>query len=434
MLKNYLKQAWTLMRQNRLFTGIYVVGTGLSIALVMTLFIILYVKFAPIYPEYNRDRTLVLKPIKRYPKGKPDNWNINGGVAYYVVDQLLQGLPHVEHVAGSMIAFWENYQVSAAEVKPFSAMPRYVNGAFWQVFGFRFLDGKSFTQEDVKARAKVAVLGESLARRLFATTQGLVGRHFTFNGCDYRVCGVVSDVSNATPETSGDLWVPLLNASELPEQLDNQGLLGNVSAYLLVDDEENLETVRSEVQDVFHRYSQQDKDYEYDLMGQPDKYWVSTFRQDVERAPDMGELTKTFLYILLALLFIPALNLSGMISSRMDSRIAELGIRKAYGATRRQLLQQVLCENLVLTVLGGLAGLVFSYLIVLTANDWILTLFDKNIYDTSLSTSFTAEMLFNPAVFGCTFAVCVVLNVVSALVPALGALRHPIMESLNMKR
>ncbi len=434
MLKNYLKQAWTLMRQNRLFTGIYVVGTGLSIALVMTLFIILYVKFAPIYPEYNRDRTLVLKPVKRYSKGKPDNWSINGGVAYYVVDQLLQGVPHVEHVAGSMIAFWENYQVSAAEVKPFSAMPRYVNGAFWQVFGFRFLDGKSFTQEDVKARANVAVLGESLARRLFATTQGLVGRHFTFNGCDYRVCGVVSDVSNATPETSGDLWVPLLNASDLPEQLDRQGLLGNVFAYLLVDDEENLETVRSEVQDVFHRYSQQDKDYEYDLMGQPDKYWVSTFRQDVDRAPDMGELTKTFLYILLALLFIPALNLSGMISSRMDSRIAELGIRKAYGATRRQLLQQVLCENLVLTVLGGLAGLVFSYLIVLTANDWILTLFDKNIFDTSLSTSFTPEMLFNPAVFGCTFAVCVVLNVVSALVPALGALRHSIMESLNMKR
>ena len=74
MLKNYFKQAWTLMRQNCLFTGIYVVGTGLSIALVMTLFIIFYVKFGPVYPEYNRDRTLVLKPIKRYPKDKPESW------------------------------------------------------------------------------------------------------------------------------------------------------------------------------------------------------------------------------------------------------------------------------------------------------------------------------------------------------------------------
>ena len=437
MLKNYFKQAWTLMRQNRLFTGIYVVGTGLSIALVMTLFIIFYVKFAPIYPEYNRDRTLVLKPVKRYPKEKPDDWNINGGVAYYVVDQMLPGLPHVEQVAGGLIAFGGNYQVSTAEVKPFKAMPRYVNGAFWQVFGFHFIDGNSFTQEDVKARAKVAVLGESLARRLFATTQGLVGRHFAFNGCDYRVCGVVRDVSNATPETSGDLWVPLLNASgisDISEQLDNRGLLGNVFAYLLVDDKENLETVRSEVQDVFRRYSQQDKEYEYDLMGQPDKYWISTFRQDFDRAPDMAELTKTFLYILLALLIIPALNLSGMISSRMDSRIAELGIRKAYGATRRQLVQQVLCENLVLTVLGGVLGLVFSYFIVLTASEWILTLFDKYIHDISLSTSLTPEMLFNPMVFGCTFGVCLLLNVVSALIPALWALKNSIVASLNTKR
>lgn len=431
MLKNYFKQAWTLMRQNRLFTGIYVVGTGLSIALVMTLFIIFYVKFGPVYPEYNRDRTLVLKPIKRYPKDKPENWNINGGVAYYVVDQMLPGLPHVEQVAGSVPL--ESCQVSATDVKPFKVFPRYANGAFWQVFSFRFLEGNPFTQEDVEAKTPVAVLSRSTAKRLFATDKGVAGRHFALNGRDYRVCGVVTDVSNATPDTAGDLWLPLLNAAGISKEPGVWGLLGSVHACLLVDDTKNLETVRSEVQDVFRRYSLQDKDYEYDLMDQPDPYWLSTFRQDVDKTPDTRELAKDFLYILLALLFIPALNLSGMISSRMDSRIAELGIRKAYGATRRRLLEQVLCENLLLTLLGGLAGLLFSYLIVLTASDWILTLFDKGI-DTEFPTSVTPEMLFNPAVFGCALAVCVVLNVTSALVPALGAIRHPIMESLNMKR
>lgn len=431
MLKNYFKQAWTLMRQNRLFTGIYVVGTGLSIALVMTLFIIFYVKFGPVYPEYNRDRTLVLKPIKRYPKDKPENWNINGGVAYYVVDQMLPGLPHVEQVAGSEPL--ESCQVSATDVKPFKVFPRYANGAFWQVFSFRFLEGNPFTQEDVEAKTPVAVLSRSTAKRLFATDKGVAGRHFALNGRDYRVCGVVTDVSNATPDTAGDLWLPLLNAAGISKEPGVWGLLGSVHACLLVDDTKNLETVRSEVQDVFRRYSLQDKDYEYDLMDQPDPYWLSTFRQDVDKTPDTRELAKDFLYILLALLFIPALNLSGMISSRMDSRIAELGIRKAYGATRRRLLEQVLCENLLLTLLGGLAGLLFSYLIVLTASDWILTLFDKGI-DTEFPTSVTPEMLFNPAVFGCALAVCVVLNVTSALVPALGAIRHPIMESLNMKR
>ena len=68
--KLYMKQAWNLMKQNKLFTGIYVVGTALAIAMTMTVFIVLYVKFAPIYPEYNRDRTLVLKHVVRTNKDK----------------------------------------------------------------------------------------------------------------------------------------------------------------------------------------------------------------------------------------------------------------------------------------------------------------------------------------------------------------------------
>ena len=432
MIRIYLKQAWELFRQNRLFSTIYIIGTGLSIALVMTLFIIFYVKFAPVYPEYNRERTLVVKATKRNPKGQPQNWNINNGIAYWAVDGLLAEVPHVEAVAGSMLDIWGNNQVSATDVKPFKVVPHYANGAFWQVFSFRFLEGRPFTREEVEAKEKVAVLSESLAKRLFATTRGLAERHFSFNGQDYRILGVVQDVSNATPASAGDLWVPLSNVANIERM--GQGLLGSVCAYLLVDDADHVDDVRAGAEDAVHRYSQQDKDYEYSLMGQPDPYWLSTFRQDIVKEPDTAELAKDFLYILLALLFIPALNLGGMISSRMDSRIAELGIRKAYGATRRRLLEQVLCENLLLTLLGGLAGLLFSYLIVWTASDWILTLFDEYVLDAAIPTSLTPEMLFSPAVFGCTLCVCLLLNVVSALVPALRALRHPIMDSLNSKR
>ena len=56
-------------------------------------------------------------------------------------------------------------------------------------------------------------------------------------------------------------------------------------------------------------------------MQQPDDFWKSTFRKNSCEAPDWGELLKGLIYILLALLFIPAMNLSGMISSRMDPPI-----------------------------------------------------------------------------------------------------------------
>lgn len=74
-------------------------GTGLSIALIMTLFIIFYVKFTPIYPEYNRDRILVIKSVKRVAKKNSFNWSLNHGTTYYMVNELLKDLPHLEACA-----------------------------------------------------------------------------------------------------------------------------------------------------------------------------------------------------------------------------------------------------------------------------------------------------------------------------------------------
>ena len=61
-MKNlFLRQAWTMMKQHRLFTGMYLIGTAVSIALAMTLFIIFYIKLGPVYPEYNRHRMVVIE-------------------------------------------------------------------------------------------------------------------------------------------------------------------------------------------------------------------------------------------------------------------------------------------------------------------------------------------------------------------------------------
>ena len=94
--KLYMKQAWNLMKQNKLFTGIYVVGTALAIAMTMTVFIVLYVKFAPIYPEYNRDRTLVLKHVVRTNKDKSSGqW---GGDMSHKMRDMLCELPHLDKI------------------------------------------------------------------------------------------------------------------------------------------------------------------------------------------------------------------------------------------------------------------------------------------------------------------------------------------------
>lgn len=146
MIKLYLKQAWTLIKQNKLFTSIYVVGTGLSIALTMTMFIIFYVKFAPIYPEYNRDRMLTIKAMKCYPKTNKESWNCNGGASYYLVDKMLKDLPHLEAIGAGTQDFMGNNTIALPDKKEVMEVnPYYADSGFWSVFSFRFLTGKPFT-------------------------------------------------------------------------------------------------------------------------------------------------------------------------------------------------------------------------------------------------------------------------------------------------
>ena len=64
------------------------------------------------------------------------------------------------------------------------------------------------------------------------------------------------------------------------------------------------------------------------------------------------------------ILLIPMINLSGMVGSRMEARMGEFGVRKSFGAWRGDVLQQITGENLLLTLLGGVLGLVLSYVLL----------------------------------------------------------------------
>ncbi|MDE6371639.1 MAG: FtsX-like permease family protein, partial [Duncaniella sp.] len=141
------------------------------------------------------------------------------------------------------------------------------------------------------------------------------------------------------------------------------------------------------------------------------------------------------LLILLALLIVPALNLSGMIAGRMDSRQQELGIRKSFGATRRRLISQVLWENLFLTIIGGIIGFIITWIVLSSRAISLFTSIGAAPYSTMLNNAIemhlTSDMIFAPVIFVFVFLICVVLNIMSALIPAWNALRNPIVKSMK---
>ena len=437
MIKTYLKQAWAMMKQNRLFTSIYVAGTALSVAFTMILFIIYYVKFAPIYPEYNRNRTLVINNLRTETNGG-NNWSCNAGVSSKMIG-LLKDLKHLDKMgAASQMGGFLGLSLTLPESnETYTPIIQLVDHGFWEVFTFNFISGKPFTEVDVESNLPKAVISESMANRYFATSDA-TGKYLDFDGNKIQVCGVVKDGSTASMTTMGEVYLPLYFSGLLVQHEDDVSLTGSIALYLTASSSDDIEMLRMEVQEVVKQYDLQYEDMVNNLIGQPDVWWKSYFRESCGLEPDISASVRGILYMVLALLFIPAMNLCGMISSRMDERLSELGVRKAYGATNRSLIGQVLTENLLLTVVGALIGLALAYFIVLTGSEWVMKIMDAGNALSGMKVTypmtFHLEMLINLPLFLTGLGLCLILNLVSALVPTVLALRHPIIYSIHSKR
>ena len=168
------------------------------------------------------------------------------------------------------------------------------------------------------------------------------------------------------------------------------------------------------------------KDSEVQLMGQPDDFSTQKSRKYSNQSSSMYvDILKNIIGISIILL-VPAINLSGITYTRMRWKQAELGLRRAFGATRKNLLWQVLNENLVLTVIGGAIGLLLSYFSIWLMDDWLLQDSKGNV------ASMNSAMI-SPMVFFIAFAFCLVLNLLSAYIPARKVAHTPIVTSLNQK-
>ena len=213
--------------------------------------------------------------------------------------------------------------------------------------------------------------------------------------------------------------------------------IGSFSLTFLVKDDDQARALQAEVKDVTRRLNLEHKgQWEMNLWEQPRTHALSVFQSYAAQEFNFWAKVRYFGLMILVLLLVPALNLSGMIASRMESRLAEMGVRKSFGAGRGKLLGQVMWENLLLTLLGGVLGLIVAWLAIYAGREWLFYLLEDSaeIIPEGANTYVSGEMLFAPLVFICAFLLCVMLNLLSALLPAWLSLRKPIVYSLYERR
>lgn len=426
MLKQYIKQAWRVLRENPVLSAISIFGTALAICMIMVLVMTHQVKNAPYPPEVNRDRTLYVKWMTA-----EDNEGIsnNGIVGSTFAREVFKSLKSAEVVSVA------TYMPEAVIVSPVGTKKgtsfdkRLVDEAFWQVFEFDFIAGVPFTKADVDAGLKKAVISESVAKKTFGKTN-VVGERIMLNYTEYEVQAVVKDVSTLFSAAYSQIFTPL-GSEELANDDYSEGISGMNRVYILARSPKDFDKIREEAEANRLKYNAGTVSYKALFRDQPDDHFSYTIRssanQDIDRKGEIRTLVITFILLLI----VPAINLSGITISMMRKRLSELGLRRSFGATKGDVLRQVLFESFIQTLFGGAIGLIFSYGAAYLLKDMLLKDFAMTF--TSGDLNINLFSLITPTIFLSAFLFCLLLNLLSAYVPAWRVSRVSIVESLQSK-
>ncbi|MEG1563250.1 MAG: ABC transporter permease [Bacteroides sp.] len=428
-IEHYFKQAVFLLQENRLLSFISVAGTAFAIAMIMVVVITLRASVSPLAPENNRDRMLLVKSMRCTSKAN-ENWKSHGPLSYTAGKECFKKLTTAEAV--SLTTFSADEMLASLPAgEKMSCDVKQVDADYWRIFRFAFLSGKPFTTADFEAGLPRVVITEKIARKLFGTTDG-VGRTMLLNYAEYVVSGVVKNVSKLTSDAYAQAWVPFTSTDMVNNQW-NENTMGTLRVYILARSADDFAAIRRESGLLCQRYNATLANYVVDYLEQPDTYFESAKRYSSNNLPDIKGAVITLIAAIAILLLVPAINLSGITLSRMRKRLPEIGVRKAFGATQGELMTQVLSENLLLTLLGGAAGLLLSYASLYLLSDMLFNSGSGGSYGVNGVNTVSTGLLFSPAVFFAAFGFCLLLNMLSAGIPAWRASRTTIVDALNQR-
>ena len=421
-----IRQAFTILKQNPLLSTISILGTAFAITMIMAIVITWQTKYADLEPEVNRSRCLYFSAMHVQGKENKD-WNNFGKPSAAFMKECIQPLPEVEACTAFSTADVALVSLTDGnnrlKVDAMSTDPD-----FWKIFKLQFLDGKSFTEAERGGDMQSVVFSASVARKLFGTTEA-AGRQMLLNREVVRIIGVVKDVSVTAKDAYAQVW-SMYHSNEL-NVTGWWSYNGNRTIAVLARTPDDFPAIKQGVEKRVKDVNAGLEQRQIDIMEQPDNIVAHVNHVWSNIGPNLPMLYLQYGIALFIILLVPSLNLCGLSNSRMQQRVSELGVRKAFGATDGTLVRQILNENLVLTLIGGVVGLIFSYLAVYAMRTWLFTNSDN--IGTAGDFSLSMGALFSPAVFVLAFVFCLLINLLSAGLPAWLATRRTIVDSLNDK-
>ncbi|MFS2019790.1 ABC transporter permease [Massilia sp. CT11-108] len=401
MLRNYLLTAYKVFMRRKLFTAINLACIVLTLVVLMVISALLDTAFWPTGVEGRSDRLLQVYGMRSESvndKGLPTGLR-TGLLGYKTISRYLMPLQSVERVSAitttSEVSVYQGDRVSRLDM-------RRVDANYWKIMQFKLLAGRLPDEDDDRLGRMVAVVNATTARQLFPGAAA-VGQRISVDGQAFEVIGVVADVIHIN--AYADIWAPL---ATFPSSNYRDEYTGMFAALLLARSPADLPRIRADVE----RVARTIQPVGTQIFGKT-TFWADTKLDVVARALQGRESyvdsggRRLLLMIaggMLVFMLLPALNLVNLNMGRIMERSAEIGVRKAFGATSLQLAGQLVVENVLLCLAGGLLGLACAQGVL-----WWLEASQLIPY---------LEVHLNPTVFGCGMLLAFVFGLLSGAIPA----------------
>jgi putative ABC transport system permease protein len=286
-----------------------------------------------------------------------------------------------------------------------------VTGSFFSILGAKARLGRVFDENDDQINGpNVVVLSDRLWRERFGSNPNVVGQAITLNQQSSTVIGVMP-ASFEFPK-GVDLWKPLLTSMD-PRTLENRGAVF-LQAIGRLKPGVTHSQAEAELNTIIARVAAQHPETK-----------ASGYRVVLTPLSDhlFGNAKPALWAIFFAtglLLLIAAANIANLLLARNTSRRKELAVRAALGASRRQLIRQLLSESFALAVSGGVSGVLLAY--------WLIDVL-KAIAPADIPR--LEDVRINGAVLVVSLLSTLVTIFVFGLLPALTASRFNLNEAMN---
>ncbi|TDH21650.1 FtsX-like permease family protein [Segetibacter sp. 3557_3] len=397
MLRNYFKIAIAVLKRRKFFTFISLFGISFTLTIMMVVTAFIDDVFSSGYPDYNRDRTLYVNSIKQVNTKKGHSQM--GPASYHFFDYYVGQLK-----TPAMVAVSTNFSPSNTYVnnKKLVINLKYTNADYWNVLQYRFVEGKPYQKEQVDRGEKVAVISTETKDSYFGSNAPAVGKYIETDNVCYRVIGVVDNVPVTRFMVYGDMYLPYTVSKA---DYRAKTLMGSYTGILMAKSAGDVEKMQEEFSAMARRLPTDRKELDKVIVN-ADHYLASFTRQVFGNAGSTGLamfFTAVGLFTLLFML-LPTLNLVNINISRIMERSSEIGVRKAFGASSSTLVYQFIIENIILTILGGILGVIFSYI--------VLQIFNSSNLLANVHLSINLQVLLYSLI------ACIVFGLLSGVYPA----------------